>query len=352
MKRASPEELAAALDALAPQTESKLIVLDRSELENWDSCPFKAKAIATGRAAPIGELAEVGEGGHQVFGAATKLWVQAGGHLNPGEVRDELEHAMLGSRPDLQPKVIDAVRKSLWAWVQFIIGIDPSNIRHFDGGDTLGRSGQLSMDVESAGVRLTSEVDLIYSGPSKELLHETDYKSGFKFYTAADVKDSFQFCMHALLVFSNYENVNGLEVSVWNTRTNNRTFKVVFYRDKIAEIRTRIMNAVGVWYEHHASESPPTWPTWEKCCFCEAAAICPEAHAPIADVAQDPVAALNRFAAIEANYDKWKAALAAHVDRTKQDIVSGSYCFGREKPKPAKRAPATLYQLTGKEEDE
>ncbi len=36
-------------------------------------------------------------------------------------------------------------------------------------------------------MRVTSELDLLYEGPSIELIHEVDYKTGHKVFTAADV---------------------------------------------------------------------------------------------------------------------------------------------------------------------
>lgn len=352
MKRATPAEQQAALDALCPLEETpKLTVLDRSTLEAWATCPFQAAAVHRDKRVNVeNTLLVAGQEGHDALSRATLEYVRSGGvEMSPRELSDTLALELQNSRPDVQPEVIDGVKRSIYAWGQFLGRISPLNILAFDGGEEVGKSGQLSLDFPAAGVRVTSEIDLLHSGPSIDLLHECDYKTGHKVHTAADVADSFQFGLHAVLVFAAYPAVRAVEVVVWNTRTNNRTFRVIFERDREPELRARVAGAIQSWWTWNGVRTPECWPTFEHCSMCDAAAFCPVADQPTRDCATDPVGALNQYLAADARAEALKKLLVARVDAAGIDIVAGNVAFGRAAP-AEKRKPARVYKIGASDE--
>ena len=347
MRKPTPDEKRQALDALHVLDETPALrVVDRTPLESVATCPFAWAAVHRDRRVVIeNTLLAAGQEVHDALSRTLLEWVECGGNLSPRELSNSVEIELRQSRPDVQPEVIDGAIRSAWAWGQFIWNIRPANILRFDGGEVCGKPGQLSIDGLSKDVRVTSEIDLLHAGPSIDCLHEVDYKTGHKIHTAQDVADSFQFGLHAVLVFATYPNVQALEVVVWNTRTNNRSYRVIFDRRREPELRTRVQMAIGTMLQHEADPTPPTWPTFENCSICDAARLCPAADGAIVEAATDPLGALNQLIVAEARVEALTKALVARVDATGSDIVGDGVAFGRAAPSSDRRKPAKLYTL-------
>lgn len=324
------------------------IVLDRSTLERAANCPFQAAAIEQGRVNNNSLATAAGQECHEAFSKTIRDWIETEGALEPHELRSALVGNLNEARPDVQPAVIAGAKASVYDFAKFLWKIHPGNILRFDGGADVNRCGQLATDIEPK-YRITSELDLLYSGESPELLHELDYKCGWKIHTAAEVANSFQFNLHALLVFENYEAVNGLEVRVWNTRTNQQTFRVTFYRDRMASFRIRLLSAIASYEQNVRGPEPPYWPAEEKCSLCPAASLCPVSGDDVREVATDPRGSLRRLIALDAKADAWRKLLAAHVDATGQDILDGDAGFGRNKPASGRKLPVSIYKATKEE---
>ena len=348
MKKATPAEQRKALESLCPVEEGPaLTVLDRSTIERWAGCPWAAQAIESGRVNEWRYVMASGAEGHDALSRATLTWILSGGALSPSELANELETELRGARPDVQPDVLNAARYVIWPWAKFLSKIHPLNIIGCDGGETLDppRSGQLSLDIEGVGVRVTSELDLLYSGPSIDLLHEVDYKTGHKQWTAGDVAASFQFQLHAVLVFANFPAVQALEVTIWNTRSNDQSYRVIFERRKEPEYRARLRMALQPWWEFHgAGDGAPTWPAVEKCAMCSAAALCPVAGQDVKDAVADPLAVLAQLVAVEAKAKAIDKILAAQVDATGVDLeLPDGTKFGRAYPASERKRPTKVY---------
>lgn len=343
MKGLTKDEREATLDAFIVDDGPQLESIDRTTAENWD-CPFKGKAIEDGRAAPVGILAESGQAVHDSFASVVLDWVESHGALEPRDMALDTEFALRNARPDIQPEALRAGRPSVWPWARFISEILPENILRFDGGEKIGRSGQLAWDIPDLGVRYTSELDLLYAGPSPVVLHETDYKGGWKGWTADDVYSSFQFQSHAALVLVNYPKIECLSVEIWNTRANRRTYPVEFTRRNLPDYQARIRNQLELRRTHFAD--PPAWPWQEKCRICPAAALCPVRTYPIGEKPED---VLRQIIAIDAAADALREHLKAHVDATGRDVRCGSVCFGRSKPPSTRKPNAVMYELSTKE---
>ncbi len=343
MQGATKEEKHASLDAflLGDMPEQNIVILDRSTLERAATCPFQTAAIEQGRVCNSSLITAAGQEVHEAISQTIKDWIDSRGAYNPTEVRDSLAGNLYASRPDVQPAAIKAVRRSIYDIANKIYEISPENILAFDGGEDYGKSGQLSIDVEP-NFRVTTELDLLYQGKSPELLEELDWKSGHKLYSVEDVADSFQFNLHALVAFEKYPDPEGLRVKIWNTRTNRQTFSVIFYREEMGPFSIRLRKAIEVYETEVRGPNPACWPAVEKCCQCDAAAICPVSGTPILEIATDPAGAVRKLAALKAKVDAWETLLEAQVDHQGHDIIDGDIAYGRSKPQ-TRRATAAIY---------
>jgi hypothetical protein len=294
----------------------------------------------------VGLLAEAGEAIHAAFGSVLRSWIESHGAQSLSDLRQDVELEVRGSRPDIQPEAIRGCQNSIWSWARLIHGIHPGNVLRFDGGEN-ERCGQLALDIPDLDVRLTSELDLLYATESPEVLDEVDYKTGWKVHDVGSVADSFQFQLHALLVFENYPGVNCLRLRVFDTRSNSITYMVPFTRSRQHDYMVRVRAAVGARIEHW--ENPPTWPAREKCSICPVACLCPVVDQDIGELAKDPPGFVKRLVAVEARADAMRELAAKYVDANGQDIQSGGVAFGRRKPATERKKPATLYDLSNQE---
>lgn len=349
MKGLTPQERRDSLKGLVNcEAPAELPLLDRSTAQNWSDCPWMAKEVEEGRGGPVGMLAESGEAIHQCLSAATQAWIDSSGAHTTADLRSELEHELRRARPDIQPDVLKGCMPSVWAWANFLTGgyqgrmIHPHNIMRFDGGED-NRCGQLAMDIPDLGVRVTSEIDLLLATDSEELVDEVDYKGGHNPWWCDDVADAFQFQFHAVLIFENYPPVNAVRTRVWCTRLNRITHSVVFSRNRKHNYEVRLRSALETRRQHY--DNPPTWPASQKCALCQVAVRCPVADESLRDLESDPSGYLKKSIAVAARLAAMQEAMAAYVDKTKQEIVCGSTRFGRQRPKQVRKSPAEIYEV-------
>lgn len=312
------------------------VALDGSTIEAWMGCPYAAKQSETKRAI-MPEIVEIGNEIHHALGMVVRLYCEHA-PLEASELRQELERWLNNARPDVQPEVLRAAWPTVFSWCNFIAGINENDILGFDGGEHVGRSGQISTEVD--GIILTSEVDFLYRRASSEILYEIDYKTGHRFWDAQDVADSGQFQRHAILVFANWPHVNALECRVWNVRSNNRTYAVTFERRHLAEYIARVKTAVSNRFQYF--DNPPTWPTYANCVRCNWAASCPATEGPIKDIAADPQGFVRSMQAVQARLDAMTDMATKYADKH-GTIDCGDCAFGRDAPKTERRAPAKMY---------
>ncbi len=348
MDRPSHEEMEHAKVALFDYDEpTNLAVVDRSTLEGAANCPWQAKAVEDGRCSAVGVMAEAGEEAHKAFGETLRSWIDSNGAMERNDLKQDVEFAVRNARPDLQPEAIRAIQGAIWSWSQLIYTIHPGNILAFDGGEDVDLSGQLAIDFADLGVRYTSELDLLYQGDCPDVLEEVDYKTGWKDWTTEAIRDSFQFQSHAVLALEKYPDSKALRVRVFETRSRKLTYGVYFPRERIFDWKVRIRSAIEAWRVSQ-QDNPPTWPTLEKCALCPAAALCPVADEPIADLAADPVAFVTKLIAVEAKAAAMSKLATGWVDANKKDIQAGDVFFGRGKPPSGRKPNATIYSLKGK----
>jgi len=345
----SDETLAAFVDL----EDAKLVTTDRSTLERFSVCPAQALFVESGLTNNNSFLAATGEEIHSAFGKAISDYINDDGSYSPGDLAERAGYYLKHSRPDVQPEVIKASRAMVWDWSKLIASMHPANILRYDGGES-DYSGQLSWDLKDLGIRVTSELDLLFAGPSKQLLHEADYKTGYKIHSSTSVRDSFQFQVHAWLVLNNYPDVEGLEVRVWNTRARRLSFGVEFERKDLGTFDSRIRMTAETMLKHRGilPTMAETWPTVEKCGFCPAAASCPVSGQSTRLIEDNPGLFVDQLVAAEARVTAMRKMASQYVSKTGKDIVSeAGNAFGTGKPKTARAPAKATYSVEATEDD-
>lgn len=342
------------------------IVIDRSTLERWATCPHQAALVAAGYASTGSADADAGNEVHAVLARAV---AERADGATAAHLRDLIEQGQLASRPDVQPDVCAAVRR--WPLVELLTRREdgaeraPEDLLRFDGG-TGPRSGQLAADLIPAddgrpAVRLTCEVDVLVSTVSRERVRLIDWKSGRKWWTPTDVRESFQFQFYAELVFRTYPAVRTVEAVVFMTREGRGTDVVEFVEADRTRINARLRAAADIYLAHRdvvererAAENPnsvmgtvPAWPTPEKCAICPAVRVCTLAHRPANLDAVDPEGAVRQLVVLEEAAARIRGQLSARVRATGADLVYGEgkerVAFGVGKPKQQRAATCDLY---------
>lgn len=255
-----------------------ITTVDRSTAEDWLVCPRMAFLKQQEPQLPSVEMS-IGIEVHHAISEAVISYLAEHGNMRPQELAETLRHNLLYTRPDLQKEAIDAAYNWFpFSWAKFICERSPLDIMRFDGGEG-DKSGQLSRDIEvlNQTIRVTSEVDLLLATPSKQVVKEVDYKSGWTPYHWSVVHDTFQFRLHAWLIFDNYPEVDEVEVSVWETRKNDRSPWVTFRRADTIGIEEQISMALRNFVIHSDSTSAddvPAFPIDTKCSRCPFKQVC------------------------------------------------------------------------------
>lgn len=329
-------------------------VVHRSTLELCANCPRSAKLEMEKLVITSSACMDSGNEVHRMFSEQTSTYI----NINDSEYRaasivEDAREELYTSRPDVQPDAVDGAKFALWSWANFLSNLSTKAILRYDGGEG-DRSGQLANDFTHLNLRATSEIDLLYAGDSKELLHEVDYKSGHKFWTVGDVKSSFQFQMHAWLILHNYPDAQAVEVTIWNTRINSRTYPVIFDRRDLNQWERRILSAAEIYRRISRREwqDCPIWPSLEKCSQCSGASMCGPAI-QISEPSSDPETYLKETIALEQSLKQRKKILSGIVDSRGFDIVTADGdCYGTDKPKKDRKPSKAIYAVKGLDGEE
>lgn len=327
MQGMSTAEKQQSLDSFLEPIEPTLELIDRSTLEPWAVCPMQAALREAGKTGPMPSIVDTGELVHLAFSAGVQEWISSNCEIGPAGIRQAVESAVRGSRPDLQPDAIAACRASIWEFSSFLSEINPRNIHAFDGGEHLGKSGQLAWDFPSAGVRLTSEIDFLWQTHAPDVLGEEDWKSGWKINWPGDIYKSFQFNVHAVLILNNYERAKAVDVTIWDVRRGRKSYPVRFERRDLGNFTARVHAALQSRYDH--KDNPVPWPVADKCAMCQVARHC-SASGEFGEIADDPAKALREYIAVDAKVDALKKALSAYVKAHGPIALETGERFARE----------------------
>jgi hypothetical protein len=338
-------------DARSWIEELEFVILDRSDLELWATCPAQAKLVADKACIRESVPMLVGQEGHDVLSGALQVYMDMAleQDFEPWDLRREFEQRMFDSRPDVQPSVCDNIKRMNWEWCRFIMNeIGHRNILRYDGGKG-EHSGQLSHDNEVLRCRYTSEIDLLHAGPSPDVLHEIDYKTGWTPHNAASVKSSFQFQMHAALVFSTYPGCQALETRVWRTAINQKTYRVVFERKDFDQYLGRVGAAamLAMMHKNTPIARVPAWPEQDKCGQCPVSHKCPQLECQ----REDPVGMLEKLVVIEKAEDVLRKKLIAAA-KSGDIVTAAGDRFSAVMPKSTAKWKVTTAKKTEEAESE
>lgn len=330
------------------------IIVDRSTLERYATCPRAGRAIESGAVKVGNAMTESGSEIHRIISEAVKVRKDEG--MRTGDLAAFIEDMAAKCRPDLQPMVVPALRRA-YPLAKLICETDGGNPRNpddiicYDGGGEGSESGQVGGDIipatdDSPAIRITGELDLLMATPSPEAVDLIDWKSGWTWWTATDAFESFQFQTYAWCLWQRFPSVKTINLRIFMPRFGQATDVAVFgHRDRYA-IHNRMLSAARLYVEHREESKPinaPAWPMHGKCGGCEFAGHC--ADAMLLTKTDDPVQMLEKFAVVQEAADQMKTALTAIVRKTGKEITSGKLAFGTGKPKAARAPACDLYEL-------
>lgn len=348
-------------DDFFAETEAALppVYLDRTIIESYATCPFQGWARESGLVSSTGPPAESGHEVHRVLCEAIADYVRDGIPL-----RDYMEAEVRKTRTDVQPSTLWGLRPAMYQIDRFFTSRAPEDVIAFqqpmvdsDGPNAIQElldkemTGQFAWEVLPAAstrgpIMATSEIDVLLATPSKEELHEIDWKSGRKQWMAQDVKDSFQFPFHAWLLFKNFPDLQSVLIQVWMTRLNSRTPVVQFTRKIEEDVEARILESVESRRQAFDSVekggNPVCWPDPDKCLLCPALLKCPAANWEAKEVGDDPIAYAQKAQVLQLQFEAMKKKLRAWVDE-KGELRHGTFAFGTDKPKPERKPVAASY---------
>lgn len=331
------------------------IIVGRSELERFVECPHQAVMIDRGMVTNSNVLTDVGNEVHRVISEAVAI--RAGDGIRPNDMREFIEQQAMCSRPDIQPQVLVALRRAypVVGLICYQTGSGneraPDDLLRFDGGDG-PRAGQLAHDLVQATedrgpVRITGELDLLMATPSAEELDVVDWKSGWRWWTATEVEDSFQFQFYAALVMLNYPMVRRVRVRVYMTAYGEITGAVEFTRERhLLPILERIKTAIGVYLKWHDTPDiadVPAWPQPPRCALCPAARLCIHVHKPVARLADGEGAFFDQMVAMEAALDQMTDQASVAVRKRGEDFQFAGGGYGTDAPKATRAEKCKLY---------
>jgi len=337
------------LDELfAPPAPPPPTILDRSTAERYAVCPFQGLAVETGLVADVTDAAVSGITAHQVLSdTVVAVLDDASDAAGEGLVAAQM------ARPDVQPDVLEAVRWSLRGVVHYLRYLDvdqypaprrnPADVLRHDAGRG-DRSGQLACDILPA-VRLTSRLDLLMAGPDKQTLDETDFKTGYMVHNAGTIAHSFQFQLHALLIFKTYPTCNFVRCRVWSTRFNSLTRWTEFRRDRIGDLEGRMLTAIRARELALAAipavETVETWPTAEKCEQCPARRVCPRVQGGAWRIMDEPADFAKATEVMALEVAAREKALVAYAKEHGPIQLGDGRLFGLPPVKPKKPTAAS-----------
>lgn len=329
-------------------------ILDRSTLERWANCPQQAYHVAKRKIDDCSYPTVIGTECHSLIANAIATVVDSDSIVRPYEFAEGLMAVCTSSRPDVQARVTDIIRRCAWKLGNIVCERASSDIMKFDGGKG-NLSGQLGWDIAPQR-RVTGEVDLLLATPSREEVELWDWKSGWKHWTATEVRDSFQFQTYAWLIFKNYPEVQSVSVRVLMLADNEATATYTFMRDHVRQIEQRLLLAVDL-FDLYAGvddgSNVPAWPLPDKCCLCPVTKHCRFVHHRIDDVEKNTPDAIRKLSVLRSETDRIESALTLIVRKDPNAKLAGEVvaesngkpiAWGVNKTKTARAASCDLYE--------
>lgn len=308
-------------------------ILDRSTLERYAECPFKAQCDKDDPQ-DAGELAKSGVAVHKIIEESLKEWQQ-----NPETPpSDYFEQEIVKCRPDLQPEIIRAARHVLDA----IKGIQLDRIMGIEEQIDY----QLPGFIKDRPVKITQALDLLMVGSTKTVLIVRDWKTGYRKLNNQQAKDSFQAQHGSFILFKKYPEVETIHWFYEETRWGDQAYARFDRNNTIGigsvtqeqAIEARIMQSVFLW----AEDSKVAWPDDAKCEWCYWTAKCPHATKRAYDIASDPKGFVDQMTVLSAIVSKMDDDGKEFIKSGKASVLVGS--SGMEFGRPKQKFSVTLHQ--------
>ena len=321
--------------------EDDIHVADRSDLETARDCPQKL-AYEQGQTRIPSHAAEVGTQAHAAISATIEAFIREG--LSKRDIAEFLQREVLATRPDLVGDTWDAVSPSVWKIAELLADRSPGEVLRYDGGRG-EYSGQLASDITVGGeiVRVTSELDLLLMTKSDEVFEDIDWKTGHTPYDIDNIKRSFQFRLHASMIFDTYPACKEVRVRVMRTQYRDLSRPVKFTRDELPVIYAETYSAAVRWLDIKKRSKPDRplvtdrFPTEEKCRRCCWARQCWKSR-----VESTPAELVDLLTIMEAVQDQVQDELKAICGKNGEVEGTCGQKFGTKKPK-TERATYALY---------
>ena len=185
----------------------------------------------------------------------------------------------------------------------------------------------------------TTAIDLLGSG--KGNLHVVDWKTGFKRRSNSETADSFQAGMISLLLFEQkeYAEVNTIHFWYYETMFGTKSYAKFERKEEHPRLpglttevalRGRVQEAVRLF----SQDCRDAWPLPEACAFCDMIRFCPQASMEPKELADDPKAYVDSTVVLEALLKNRKRTLTNWIKG--HGAVEGTK-VGYTKKKPAER---------------
>lgn len=330
--------------------EPKLV--DRSTLEPWGTCPRMAAYIEAGKADGVGLEAISGQEAHDAISALVTEYYESQGMMNLEEMKELLLDYANKSRPDVQPDVLKALRPFAWEFSKFLRSMHHQDIMVWDGGEGK-HSSQLAHDFPGFDFRVTCELDFMAATPSPKKVRVIDFKTGYTKWSESDVKASFQFGTQAFLVLAHWPEVECVEVEIWCTRSNFRTYPVEFRRRDFHSLEQRVYSTAAQRRRWLGVEPDkvPAWPAPDRCTNCPALVRCARASAEVQDIAANAAESVAWAHRAQLAIKKISDTLAPQLDGG-EIVTPEGFRFGFLKPKrPTKPKPVFYGKATNDDSD-
>lgn len=322
-------------------------LVDRSTLEPWGTCPRQAAYIEAGIGDCVGLEAISGQEAHDAISQVVTEYYESQGMMNVEEMKELLLDYANKSRPDVQPDVLKAIRPFAWEFAKFLRSMHHQDIMVWDGGEGK-HSSQLAHDFPGFDFRVTCELDFMHSTPSPKKVKVIDFKTGWTKWSESDVKASFQFGTQAFLVLAHWPEVECVEIEVWDTRKNHRTYPVEFLRRDFEALQNRVYLTAAQRRRFLPVEPDkvPAWPTPDRCATCPAIVRCTRASQEVATISKDPAEMVAWAHRAQLAVKKIADTLAPQLDGGEIATPDG-FKFGFMKPKrPTKPKPVFYGKAT------
>ena len=185
-------------------------------------------------------------------------------------------------------------------------------------------------------VIVTMRYDLIGSG--KGNLHVIDWKTGFKRLTNQEAAESFQAEFGAWLLFQQepYLEINTLHFwyfeTMWGTKAYAR-FDRLDEHPRLPGLTTekaiqgRVMSAVDLFLKNCKDPEPLPY----ACCWCDMIRFCPDAHIDAKEIADDPRKFVDNMVVLEQLLKRRKAAATAWI-KGKGPLVGTKVAYTKKIP--------------------